>query len=294
MGRLRGIRAPGDRRQRHDRLRPRRVRDRAGEVRLLARSDASAWRAEEQAQGEAAKLDRGAPERIKVTTDAGRPRRLRPRGRGDRRGRRRQGRAARRARRGAAPDADLATTTSSLSIGELGRAQRLRRALLRPPRLQPGAADGAGRALPPRARSTPGSPSARGPGARRSARPRSRCPTRPGSSSTGCSSPTCSTPCGCWSERAGGRGRRRLHAARRRAPDGPAASCSTSSASTSRSAIGEALHARAERRGPRSRRSCCARLVERRQARPQERRGLLRRRVAPVTRQPAALRAARP
>jgi 3-hydroxybutyryl-CoA dehydrogenase len=40
-----------------------------GTVRLLARSDASAWRAEENAQGEARKLDRGAPERIKVTTD---------------------------------------------------------------------------------------------------------------------------------------------------------------------------------------------------------------------------------
>jgi 3-hydroxybutyryl-CoA dehydrogenase len=39
------------------------------EVRLLARSDASAWRAEESAQSEARKLDRGAPDRIKVTTD---------------------------------------------------------------------------------------------------------------------------------------------------------------------------------------------------------------------------------
>jgi 3-hydroxybutyryl-CoA dehydrogenase len=42
----------------------------AGEVRLLARSDASAWRAEESAQSEAKKLDGGAPARIKVTTDA--------------------------------------------------------------------------------------------------------------------------------------------------------------------------------------------------------------------------------
>jgi 3-hydroxybutyryl-CoA dehydrogenase len=41
-----------------------------GEVRLLARSDASAWRAEEQAQGWAAKVDGGAPERIRVTTAA--------------------------------------------------------------------------------------------------------------------------------------------------------------------------------------------------------------------------------
>ena len=41
-----------------------------GEVRLLARSDASAWRAEEQAQAEAKKLDGGRPDRIKVTTAA--------------------------------------------------------------------------------------------------------------------------------------------------------------------------------------------------------------------------------
>jgi 3-hydroxybutyryl-CoA dehydrogenase len=39
------------------------------DVRLLARSDASAWRAEEGAQAEARKLDVGSPERIKVTTD---------------------------------------------------------------------------------------------------------------------------------------------------------------------------------------------------------------------------------
>ena len=40
-----------------------------GEVRLLARSDASAWRAEEIAQGQAKKVEGGRPERIKVTTD---------------------------------------------------------------------------------------------------------------------------------------------------------------------------------------------------------------------------------
>jgi 3-hydroxybutyryl-CoA dehydrogenase len=40
-----------------------------GDVRLLARSDASAWRAEEDAQATAAKLDDGDPKRIKVTTD---------------------------------------------------------------------------------------------------------------------------------------------------------------------------------------------------------------------------------
>ena len=36
---------------------------------MLARSDASAWRAEENAQAQARKLDAGAPERIRVTTD---------------------------------------------------------------------------------------------------------------------------------------------------------------------------------------------------------------------------------
>ena len=40
-----------------------------GEVRLLARSDASAWRAEEIAQGQAKKVEGGRPERIRVTTD---------------------------------------------------------------------------------------------------------------------------------------------------------------------------------------------------------------------------------
>ena len=90
-----------------------------GTVRLLARSDASAWRAEEVAQGEARKLDRGAPERIKVTTqtadladcdlvveaiaeDADAKVELLS------------------ALAATAPDAHLATTTSSLSIGELG------------------------------------------------------------------------------------------------------------------------------------------------------------------------------
>jgi 3-hydroxybutyryl-CoA dehydrogenase len=90
-----------------------------GPVRLLARSDASAWRAEEIAQSEAKKLETGAPERIKVTTDetqladcdviveaivedA-------------------EAKATLLAELGdAARDADLATTTSSLSIAELG------------------------------------------------------------------------------------------------------------------------------------------------------------------------------
>ena len=54
------------------------------EVKLLARSDASAWRAEEKAQAEARKLDRGMPERIKVTTDPTDARRVRRGRRGDR------------------------------------------------------------------------------------------------------------------------------------------------------------------------------------------------------------------
>jgi 3-hydroxybutyryl-CoA dehydrogenase len=40
-----------------------------GEVRLLARSDASARRAQEQAQAECEKVEGGAPERLKVTTN---------------------------------------------------------------------------------------------------------------------------------------------------------------------------------------------------------------------------------
>ncbi|MDX6581967.1 MAG: 3-hydroxybutyryl-CoA dehydrogenase [Solirubrobacterales bacterium] len=43
---------------------------RTGTVRLLARSDASAWRAEESAQTEAKKVEGAAPDRIRVTTDA--------------------------------------------------------------------------------------------------------------------------------------------------------------------------------------------------------------------------------
>ena len=91
-----------------------------GTVQLLARSDASAWRADEMAQSEAKRLDRGAPDRIKVTTeeadmagcdviveaiveDAD--------AKGDL--------LARLA--AAAPEADLATTTSSLSIGDLAK-----------------------------------------------------------------------------------------------------------------------------------------------------------------------------
>jgi 3-hydroxybutyryl-CoA dehydrogenase len=40
-----------------------------GDVRLLARSDVSAWRAEERAQAECSKVEGGMPRRIRVTTD---------------------------------------------------------------------------------------------------------------------------------------------------------------------------------------------------------------------------------
>ena len=98
---------------------------RTGTVRLLARSDASAWRAEETAQNEAKKLEGGGADRIKVTTD---PADLAecdviveaivedP-----------GAKAALIATLGsAAPAADLATTTSSLRIGELADAAGVR------------------------------------------------------------------------------------------------------------------------------------------------------------------------
>ena len=103
--------------------------------------------------------------------------------------------AARRAGRGTpAPDAVLATTTSSLSITELAARERSSRALRRPARVQPGAADEAGRARVPAAgeRRRPASGPARC--ATRSARPPSRFRTSPASWSTGCCSRTCSAP----------------------------------------------------------------------------------------------------
>ena len=90
----------------------------ASETFLLARSDASAWRAEEQAQEISAKLDGADPKRIRVTTDPGdlascdlvveavveetgpKVELLKTVGK-------------------AAPDADLASTTSSLSLDEI-------------------------------------------------------------------------------------------------------------------------------------------------------------------------------
>jgi 3-hydroxybutyryl-CoA dehydrogenase len=91
----------------------------ASKVLLLARSDASAWRAEEQAHSLCAKVDGADPKRIKVTTEAGDladcdlvieaiveelgPKVDLLKAAGD-----------------AAGEADLATTTSSLSLDQLG------------------------------------------------------------------------------------------------------------------------------------------------------------------------------
>ena len=92
---------------------------RAGEVKLLARSDASAWQAEERAQEAAGKVEGGAGSRIKVTTNQAdladcdlvveaiveeldaKVELLTDLGE-------------------TCPDADLATTTSSLSVATLG------------------------------------------------------------------------------------------------------------------------------------------------------------------------------
>jgi 3-hydroxybutyryl-CoA dehydrogenase len=92
-----------------------------GAVRVLARSDTSAWQAEETAHGLAAKLDDGDPARIKVTTEPAdlgdcdlvveaivedadaKAEQLRHIG-------------------GVSASADLATTTSSLSVRELAEA----------------------------------------------------------------------------------------------------------------------------------------------------------------------------
>ncbi len=99
-----------------------------GEVRLLARSDASAWQAEERAQDECSRLDGADPRRIRVTTEAG-----------DLSGcdlvieaiaEQFDAKASLLGELGAAcPHADLASTTSSLSVAGLasasGHPQRL-------------------------------------------------------------------------------------------------------------------------------------------------------------------------
>jgi 3-hydroxybutyryl-CoA dehydrogenase len=87
-------------------------------VRVLARSDAAAWRAEEQAQGLCSKIDGADAKRVKVTTEPGDLadcdlvveaviEELEPKA------------ELLKAIGAAAADADLATTTSSLPLGEL-------------------------------------------------------------------------------------------------------------------------------------------------------------------------------
>ena len=172
---------------------------------LLARSEASAWRAEEKVVAACAKIEGAEPSRLRVTTDPADlsdcdivveaiVEEVEPKGE----------LLARVAE--AVPDADLATTTSSLGVAEIAAAGGISGRLFglhvfNPvPRMKlvevcfPEGAD-----APPARR--------RWPGARRSARPRSRSPTWPGSSSTGCSSPTSSTPCASWSRPAWRRAR---------------------------------------------------------------------------------------
>lgn len=99
-----------------------------GKVRLAARTDASAWRAEERAQEAARKVEGGEPQNIKVTTDLADLAECdviveaiveEPDAKSDLI--RRLGEAN--------PEADLATTTSSLSIAQIaagsGHAERL-------------------------------------------------------------------------------------------------------------------------------------------------------------------------
>ena len=160
---------------------------------LLARSEASAWRAEEKVVAACAKIEGAEPSRLRVTTDPDDLadcdvvveaiiEEVEPKG------------EVLSAVAEACPDADLATTTSSLSIAEIADAAGITGRLFglhvfnpvpRMKLVEVCFPDGAEE--PARRRS---------PGARRSARPRSRSPTRPASSSTACSSPTSSTRCG--------------------------------------------------------------------------------------------------
>ena len=157
---------------------------------LLARSEASAWRAEEKVVAACAKIEGAEPSRLRVTTDPkdladcdvvveaiveeldAKAELIKTLDE-------------------ACPDADLATTTSSL-----GDRRHLRRG--RRPDASTASTSSTrcrgwrwSRSASPTAPRRPAS--GRWPGARRSARPRSRSPTRPASSSTGCSSPTSST-----------------------------------------------------------------------------------------------------
>ena len=121
-----------------------------GHVTVFARSEGSCDKADAKVRAICERLGR---ERQRQRHRQPRPRGARGRHvrrRGDRRGPGRQGRRSG-ARLGdhLADDAVLATTTSSLPIGELAARQRPPRALRRPARLQPGAEDGPDRARVP-------------------------------------------------------------------------------------------------------------------------------------------------
>ena len=159
---------------------------------LLARTEASAWRAEEQVVAACAKIDGGEPSRLRVTTD--------PKDLSDCdvvveavvEDLEAKAEILAAVDECVSPNADLATTTSSLSIAAIAAASGVQRLygfhVFNPvPRMAlvevciPEGAEGAREPEP---------------GARRSGRPSSKCRTSPASSSTGCSSPTSSTRCG--------------------------------------------------------------------------------------------------
>ena len=91
-----------------------------GEVLLLARSDTSAWRAEEAAEAAAKKLEGAEPGRIRVITDAAKLAQCDLVVEAIAEDAEVKGELLTRLA-AAAPDADLASTTSSLSITDLGR-----------------------------------------------------------------------------------------------------------------------------------------------------------------------------
>ena len=168
---------------------------------MLARSDASAWKADERRRISAAG-SRGRPVSHQGDDRRRRPRRLRPRRRGDRRGPRPQGRAPGPLAE-ACPDADLADHDLFARVGRAGDAGGRDRPRLRPPRLQPRTRmELVELCLPERLGD--GVPNAHGPSARRWASG-DRGAGPPGSSSTGCSSRTSLTRSGSrdrsWSPR---------------------------------------------------------------------------------------------
>ena len=202
---------------------------------LWARSDASAARA--------TKAIAKACERLGEGFDAGqRHRHDRPRGarerdvprRGDLRGHGAQERAAGAPRRAGRPTTRCSsTTTSSLSVSELAAASGHRRALRRPARLQPRAADEARRARLPRGGDATPRASAPRRSARSSARSPSTCPTSRASSSTGCCFPTSSAPWTSCSRRACRRPRSTRACSSARPIRWGRSRCWTTSASTS-------------------------------------------------------------